>query len=215
MWMDIAILAIFLVSTVLGYIQGFIRTFLHTVGWLLSIILGFAWYPAVADFLKKKTDFYDTMHSNVADRLAAAGSDAAGSAQDAVHYSGIPDILSQAFQAAKDAVADSLAGGITNILFNIVAFLIIIAAIKFIFWLLITLFSKRENGGITGWFDGIFGAVFGGLKGIVIVFVLLALLVPVTELSSSTYFLDSLKDSKLAYTLYDNNWVFVLIKEFL
>lgn len=214
MWMDIAILAIILGSTVLGYIQGFIRTFLHTVGWLLAIVLSFAWYPTVVNFLKEKTDFYDVMQTNVSDQLTAGLGDAAsGGTENALN--GIPDILAQAFQAASGAVADTLAGGLTDILFNIAGFLLVIAAIKFIFWLLTSLFSKKDNDGITGWFDGIFGAVFGGVKGIVIVFILLAILVPITGLSQGTFFLESLEASKVAGSLYDNNVVFIMIKEFL
>lgn len=214
MWMDIAVLVIILGSTVLGYVQGFMRTFLHTVGWLLAIVLSFAWYPAIVDFLKDKTDFYDTMHNSVSAQLTAGVGDAAAGGTETA-LSGIPNILAQAFQAASDAVADSMAGGITDLLFNIVGFLLVIAAIKFIFWLLISLFSKRDNDGITGWFDGIFGAAFGGVKGIVIVFILLAILVPVMELSSGTFFLDSLHASKITESLYDNNIVFVMVKEFL
>ncbi|WP_130862965.1 CvpA family protein [Bacilliculturomica massiliensis] len=214
MWMDIAILVIVLGSTVLGYNQGFMRTFLHTVGWLLAIVLSFAWYPAVVEFLKDKTDFYTTMHTSITEQLAAGAGDAAADSAGTA-FGRIPDILVQAFQAASDAVADSVAGSITDLLFNIVGFLIVIAAIKFIFWLLISLFSKKDNDGITGWFDGIFGAVFGGVKGIVVVFILLAILVPVTELSSGTFFLDSLHESKIAESLYDNNAVFIMVKEFL
>lgn len=214
MWMDIAILVIILGSTVLGYVQGFMRTFLHTVGWLLAIVLSFAWYPSIVDFLKEKTDFYDAMQTTVAEHLTAGAGDAAAEGAGTM-LNGIPDILVQVFHAASEAVADTMAGGITDMLFNLVGFLIVIAAIKFIFWLLISLFSKRDNDGITGWFDGIFGAAFGGVKGIVIVFILLALLVPVTGLSSGTFFLDSLHDSKLAESLYNNNAVFVIINQFM
>lgn len=214
MWMDIAILVIVLGSTVLGYIQGFMRTFLHTVGWLLAIVLSFAWYPTVVDFLKSKTGFYTAMQSNITDQLTLSTEDAAaGSAGNAL--SGIPDILAQAIQTASEAVADSLAGNITDLLFNIVSFLLVIAAIKLIFWMLISLFSKRNNDGLTGWLDGIFGAFFGGAKGIVIVLVLLAILVPVTGLSHGTFFQESLKASKLANTLYNHNAVFMVIEKFL
>ena len=41
MWMDIAIGLIFVLSTASGFRKGFVRTFIHTAGWVLSIIIGF------------------------------------------------------------------------------------------------------------------------------------------------------------------------------
>ena len=50
MWMDIAIAAIILLSAGFGFASGFVKTFLHTVGWILSIVLGFIWYPQLKAF---------------------------------------------------------------------------------------------------------------------------------------------------------------------
>lgn len=213
MWLDIAVLVIVLGSTILGYIQGFMRTFLHTVGWLLAIVLSFAWYPMVVDFLKEKTGFYDAMENSISSNIASSAEGAA--ADSAAGLNGLPDILAQGFQAAADAVADSVAGNLTQVLFNLLGFLVVAAAIKLIFFILMSLFSKRSNDGLTGWFDGIFGAVFGGAKGIVIVFIFLAFLVPITGLSQSPLFLDALGSSKIASALYNNNTILSVVQQYL
>jgi len=46
-WMDVVVALIFVISTAVGFRQGFVHTFIHTAGWLLSIVLAFAWYAKV------------------------------------------------------------------------------------------------------------------------------------------------------------------------
>lgn len=218
MWMDAVILILILVSVVLGYVQGFTRTFLHTAGWLLALVLGFVWYPAVVDVLKDNTDLYDTMYLSAADKLSSVvtsgttlDSLAEGTAGGALLQ--IPAILFQILQSATETVTDALAGNIAELMLKLVALLLIVLAIKLIFWLLTALFSKKENKGLTGWFDGIFGAVLGGLKGIAVVLILLAFLAPAMELSSGDFLSDSLAQSKLTRRLYNDNVVLLLVND--
>lgn len=224
MWMDITILILVLASAVLGYFQGFTRTFLHTVGWVLGLVLGFVWYPAVVDLLKSKTGLYDAIYLSASDKLASAVTEnltidslaegAAGEAGGALTQ--VPAILFQMLRSAAETVTDTLAIDLAELLIKLVALLLIVAVIKLAFWLLIALFSKKDNDGITGWFDGIFGAALGGLKGIAVVLILLALLAPAMELASDPsrgFFRDSLEESKLAQRFYNGNVILLLVSD--
>lgn len=209
MWMDIAIGLILLVSFVLGYVRGFMNTFLHTAGWILALVLSFVWYPTVTAFLKEKTGFYEMMDTNLTERFATQST---GVVSDTLN--GIPEILKEAVNTAANALAESLGSGLANILFNIIGFLLVGIGIKLIFLFLTSLFSKKSNDGLTGWFDGIFGAVFGGIKGFVLVLVLLACLVPIMGLSLSTFLQNTLDASHFAKVLYDSNPIFLILHSF-
>lgn len=200
MWMDIAIAAIILLSAVFGFTSGFVKTFLHTVGWILSIVLGFIWYPQMKTFLIEHTNYYSSMRDSVSGRL----SEAAGSAiSDS--FGSIPDVLQRAFSSATQSLSSSLADAVTNWFFSILTLVIIIAVIKFIFWVLIQLFSKTKNDGFTGMTDGLLGFGFGALKGFFLVLILMALLVPISNFADTAFFTESIESSTIGSFLYNSN----------
>ncbi|MBR0599242.1 CvpA family protein [Sinanaerobacter chloroacetimidivorans] len=214
MWFDVIIAAILILSLIQGYRHGFVHTFIHTVGWVLAVVLGFVWFPYVVDFLKNKTDFYSSIQDKIALRIA----DNAGTATDSA-LNGFPEVIREAVtktvDTAADAISASIAGSLANILFSIIAFLIVAAVIKVIILFITSIFSKRSNGGFIGGIDGFFGIFAGALKGIVIIYLLLALMVPVTNLLGSEWLIDELNASVFGNYLYNNNLVFFTVNKFI
>ncbi|HWQ79165.1 MAG TPA: CvpA family protein [Anaerovoracaceae bacterium] len=211
MWVDAIIVSILVYGVIQGFRRGFVRTFLHAAGWILSVVLGFVWYPHVIGFLKENTGYYDTIRGKIAERIAE---NAAGVTDSAL--TGIPevirDLLDNAINSLTGAIADTLSVSLTNLIFNIIGFLTVVIAIKIIFMFITLLFSKEKRGGVIGGMDGFLGLFAGALKGILIVYILLALMVPVLSLSGSTFLTDQLDGSVLGSYLYDNNLILMAAK---
>ena len=207
MWMDIAIAVIVGLSAVFGFVSGFVKTFLHTVGWILSIVLGYIWYPQLKDFLIENTNYYFSMRDTVSGRLDEAAGKAITES-----FGNIPDVLRRAFLAASETLTDSLADTVTNLFFSIISLVIIVAGIKLIFWILIQLFSKTKNEGFTGFVDGIMGFAFGLLKGVLLVLVLMALMVPISNFADTAFFTDAIAESQVANILYNANPILLFVK---
>lgn len=206
MLLDIAAGAIISLSAAWGYRRGFIHTFLHTAGWLFSMVLSFAWYPMISKALKEKTGLYDTVQQGVAQRLADSSAEVTEQA-----LNGIPSVLKDATDVTASILADSFASGLCDLLFSILSIVIITFGIKFIFFLLVALFSKRTNDGLTGWADGVFGALFGAVKAVFLILVLLALLVLFSDSPSAAFLMDALDQSTVIGTLYDRNPLLLFI----
>lgn len=207
MWMDIAIAVIVGLSAVFGFVSGFVKTFLHTVGWILSIVLGFIWYPQLKDFLIDNTNYYFSMKDAVTGRL-----DAAAGAAITETFENIPDVLVRAFIAASETLSSSLADTITNLFFSLISLVMIVAGIKLIFWILIQLFSKTKNEGFTGFVDGILGFGFGLLKGILLILILMALMVPISNFADTSFFTEAIDQSQVAKILYNANPILLFVK---
>ncbi len=207
MWMDVVVALIFVISTAVGFRQGFVHTFIHTAGWLLSIVLAFAWYAKVENFMRNKTNFYDTVYNKVAERVAEEGSSAGVS-----FTQNMPVILQEFIDSIKNSVADAIAMGVSDFLFKVICFLLLVVAIRLVFMLFSSLFSKKNNEGFLGFIDGVFGLLAGAIKGLLIIFLLLALLVPVIGLSSGDSLAATLGSSRIASILYDNNYLLLLLK---
>ncbi len=211
MWVDGLIVIIVIFAIIQGYRRGFVHTFIHTVGWILAVVLGFIWHPHVIGFLKEKTGFYDAIRERIAERVA----ENAGNTADSV-MTGIPevirDLLDKAIDSATNAIAISLSENLTNLIFNIIGFLAVAAAIKLFLMTLTFLFSKEKNDGFIGGIDGFFGLLAGALKGVILIYILLAFMVPVTSLSGSSFLIDQLDGSVLGSYLYDNNLILRMVK---
>lgn len=210
MWIDIVVAAIFVLSAASGYRKGFIHTFIHTAGWLLSLVLAYAWYPRAAEFLREKTDFYNAIYGKMFERITEEGA----SIVDPLSGN-LPVVLADILESVEKTVTTALAGGLSLLLFNVLSFLLVVVGIRIVFLILLSLLSKKNREGVTGFFDGVLGLLAGSLKGIILIFLLLALLVPVISITGSQALPDALADSRIAGTLYDNNLLFVIINDFI
>jgi len=213
MWIDGIIAIILLVTIVQGFRRGFVQTFVHALGWLLAVVLGFVWYPQMVDFLKNKTAFYTAVHDKISDRITANAETAVETAMK-----GIPDVIRDFLQKAVDTATDALAGtmadSLSNLIFNIIGFLLVAFLIKILLLFITVVFSKEKSFGIIGGVDGFFGLLAGAAKGILMVYILLALMVPIISITGSSLLVNLLGDSHIGSYMYENNLIFTFIRKF-
>lgn len=207
MILDICLGIILLLSVILGYRKGFTEAFLHTIGWILAIVLGFVWTPAVAAFLRGNTGLEESLQAILNERLAAGGG------QEGL-LSGIPEILSDYFSDAMSVIQSNTVDNLTDIIITILALLCIIILIKLIFFLITLLFSKRKRSGIIAFSDGMLGLAFGAVKGLLLICILLAFFLPLANFLQSEALLDQLYSSTYAIRIYNNNPIFLLTQIF-
>ena len=211
MVLDILILAILILAMVFGSRIGFVWSFFHTLSWIASIILAFIFTPWLRGLLISETGLYEALNRALSGRFAsAAGIDSISS--------GLPRILKDTVDSLARQTVDAASASICDLLFTIISFLIIVFVVKFIFFAIIFALSKKHAGGARGVIDGILGMIFGFVKGILLVFVLLAAMIPIISLFDTGLvdvihgWLDS---SYFAGSLYDNNFLALILRDFL
>jgi len=207
--LDICLGIILLLSVIVGYRKGFTEAFLHTIGWILAIVLGFVWTPAVAAFLRSNTPMEESLRTIFNERLAQAGAEG----QEGL-LSGIPEILSDYFSDAVSVIQSNTVENLVGIIMTILALLCIILVIKLIFFLITLLFSKKKRGGIIAFSDGMLGLAFGAVKGMLFICILLAFFLPLANFFQSDVLIDQLYESTYAIRIYDNNPIFLLTQIF-
>jgi len=211
MVLDILIVVIFISSMVFGYRAGFVWTFFHTLGWVASIVLAFIFTPRLSAFLISNTGLYEVIHRALSGRFAD------GVSIERI-FSELPRILKDTADSLTRQAADVASTTVSDLLFTVVSFLIIVFAVKFVIFGIILFFSKKNAGGVRGAVDGILGLIFGFIKGILLVFVLLAVMIPLMSLFDAKFieiiggWLDS---SFFAGSLYDNNFLALILRDFL
>lgn len=208
MLFDFIVLAILVTCMVLGFRRGFIHSFVSTLGWIGSIIGAFAGSRFLAEQLTAGTDIDETIYTKIYDNISGSFETVTNSADT------LPLILNETIDTAAASAAESLALQLAGMTMLILSFLIIFIAVKLICFLIITALSKRHNDGFIGFFDGLLGFVAGSIKGILIVFLFLMLLIPCLNLispESTETVLAGLENSHLAGTLYDANFLVLIL----
>jgi len=197
MVLDVLIAFIVIYAMAFGFRAGFVYTFLHTIGWIVAIVLAFVWSPKAKELIEENTGVYDAIQRAVAEKFA----DAAEAGRFA--------------EALPGMIANSV---ITDFLFTVTAFLAAMFVIKLALYALIRLLSKKYHRGFRGVIDGFLGLLIGFVKGIFVVFILLAVMIPaltVIDSASASVVLGWLDSSNYARTLYDSNIFVLIVRDFL
>ncbi|QHI72122.1 CvpA family protein [Aminipila terrae] len=206
------IIAILVIGTMVqGYRHGLLRSLVRVVGWFIALGAAFFWSPEFNTIVKTNTHLYDSIYGNINQKVSTAIS-------PAELQGSMPTIIHDPLANLINSLAGSISAGLSNLLFTIACFLMVTFAVQAILHILISLLSKEHNRGITGFFDGCIGMIFGFIKGILYVFVLLALMIPVASLADPkvlTFLMENLNNSHFASELYNNNLILLIMKDML
>ena len=205
---DIIILIILVLTMVFGFRRGFVYSFIHTLGLIGSLAAAFLFRKPVQGLISDNTmldeNFYNTIFENVSTSLNSV----LGPADT------LPLILTDKINAAADDTAAVIAQNLTDFALQIISFFAIFIVVKLLCYIIISIFSRKNNDGFTGFFDGLLGLIAGLIKGLLIVFVFLALLAPGMNLmspASAEIFMTALDNSYIAKTLYDANFLMLIL----
>lgn len=206
MGFDIFILVFVLLLGVIGYRNGFVYTFVRMIGWLASVILAFIFCPKLSAFLKENTGFYDFIYSKVTEKMTETG------ITPDIWLHSFPSSITSLLREMSDSFTESLASSVTNIAFTVISFALIVVGIKLTAFVVTALFSKRKRSGLVGAVDGLMGLLSGLIIGIVMIFLLMLLAVPITTLTGNTFLLDCIESSVLAKEIF-NEYILLRLLE--
>jgi len=211
MVLDILIGFIIICSMVFGYRAGFIWTFFHTLGWIVALVLAFIWTPRARDFLFLDTNLYSSVSEALSERLLEVSNIQSITAN-------LPRILRESVDRLASQTMDAAGMLLSDILFTIISFIFVFFAVKLVFFLIVFLFSKKYSDGVSGVLDGLAGLIIGFVKGILLVFAMLTAMIPILSMFNTglvEVVVGWLDSSQLAGTLYDNNFLALILRDFL
>lgn len=214
MVMDIVVGIIFVGAVILSMRKGFALTVINFIRVIASIVLGALFCDDVKAWILEKTGLglwvEEKLQEQMADRLAAAWS-------ETELFEMLPEMLQKETMALTSSLAGEGAASLSGTFLSILSFFLIVLAVGIVCSLLNHIFSKQYNGGFFGFLDWVLGAVMGALSGLFYVFVFLAIIAPVTALfmpGLSETLMESLAESRFAGSLYDNNFLLLIFRDF-
>ncbi|MCT4633374.1 MAG: CvpA family protein [Firmicutes bacterium] len=220
-WIDIFCLLIIGISSLIGLFRGFILSFFGIVSYVIAFFFTREYYSLFAKYLAKM-DFVDGIRSFFQEKLQGLsinGGNLDFSQMDAVpkflgRIAGKSDIFEKAngnLDMAKLQLADSMTDTTVNVISFILLFILSILILTIVVRLLDSVFSLP----ILKEFNKLVGLVFGGIRGVLIVMVIFALVPPIDSVFSSLDIIGTIYSSKVGVYFYEYNLVYMIIDLFI
>lgn len=224
-WVDICIFAILAINSLIGFNQGFIASIFSLVGLLISYFIARLYYPIVAQFMLNNQGIYDKTKGFVDKKLYSMleGKTDVFGITPLLERLNLPkpiiDIISNSptvdsyTSELTNAALNVISEALTRIFIDIISLIIAFIAVRIIFIIIVkfsNIFSKLP---LLKEFNKILGLLFGLIKGIVVVLIILAVFTPFVSISPSGAIAEGVFNSTVGYYLYDNNILLKYLKE--
>ena len=227
-WMiDGVVGLIVLVAVLRGAIKGIGDTIIKILCIVGGVGLGIYYKDKLKAFLLQ-TKLEKTMHSRIFEMIRGGAAADPSSEEGVDSFFGsiispdgtgegvISKSLGGIFSDAADKAADAAAERLTEIAMGVIAFALIILAVSLVaFVLRMIIKSLRETSIVIGFADRVLGMVLGLVRGLMLAWIAVALVIPVTTLISPEQvpaMMQALQLSTAAKVLYDVNPFFYVIK---
>lgn len=210
MAMDIAILAILILTIFMTMRRGFALSVVSFCKGFVSLIVAWIFCDDAADWLMNQTEIGVRTMAKITEGLSCKW-------ESSDIYLALPDLFKEngGNEFSQSLILDGSAK-LAQILLTIVCFVLIVMALRLVLAIIGSAFSHKNNKGFTGKIDWFMGLLLGMILGVLYVFLFLALLVPVAGLIVPEHcqtIMGWLEESMIAGDLYNNNLLLILFRD--
>lgn len=227
-WIDVLIIVILVVSAIKGWQKGLVLSFFNILGYGMAGFLAKKYYQKLALYIMEQPEVFARLKLLVGEQLRKTASqgtimEAPSGEPNIFSILKLPKIMEDLLMKSDQlkqfgiSIMDALYNHIAEILTRVFVELISILLIFFIAKLLLFFIGYILNGivklpvlnGLNRWG----GTAFGLLKGLLIVFIILAMIMPFASLFKYGIWGEGLDQSWLAQYLYDHNPIIGLLNK--
>ena len=222
---DGAVGLIVLIAAVTGAAKGIGDTIIRILGIVGGVVLGVLFSDKLSGFLKQ-TKLSSSLHEHIFLILSGSeeesGTDVFSSGpvtedpSSSIISKSLGNIFGNAVDNAADKAADAAAERLTEIAAGIISFALIVLAIGIVSMIIRHLLKRgREKSVVLGFADRTLGFALGIIRGLLIAWIAVAVLLPVTAWVSpenTMAMADALQQTRAAKVLYDVNPFLLVIR---
>lgn len=203
--MDIIVIGIIIVSTFIGYKRGLINVIFNLCAFLIALIITIFLYTPITNFVIENTEFDEKIENVIIEKGVSneEGNSTEESVVDKYILQSITDTKNEIVQSTSAIIAQKVIGIITAIVLFIVVRIILIFAKALINGIASLPIIKQLNE--------VGGLVYGILMGLIIVYVILAVLYFVISVNNTGTIANAINTSIITKILYSNNLILNII----
>lgn len=209
---DVIVIAILSLSIFMGYRKGLIGVVFDLCAFVVALVITFVLYNPITNLVIENTDFDEKIESVIIENGVTEETERDNDNEEKnILNEYIDKYVSNAVTDAKNDVIESSARVIAE---KVVGICVAIAL--FIVIRIVLIFAKFLADGIASLpiikqFNKLGGTLYGGLRGLVIVFIILAILFFIVSVNNNVTIINAIDSSIITKILYSNNIILNII----
>ena len=202
--MDLIIIAILVLSIILGYKKGLINVVFNIFAFFIALIATIILYRPVANIIINNTEIDDKIKSAIINNTTEEKQSEESSSNTGMQKY-IEDAIKNTADEAKSQVIETVANTVSiravEILTSIILFIVIRAVL-----IVLKVFTQAiANLPLIKQFNELGGVVYGMAKGLIIVYIILTIMYFVVSLNGKGNIAEAINNSYITKILYNNN----------
>ncbi len=203
MFLDIIVVALILLSILLGYKKGLVKTAVSLVALIISLVVTIFLYNPIANFVVNVTNIDETIENEIYKKVLTMMEEEGNHQQE---YLGIT------IKDADNGMLSSAAEGLAVNIVRYAVFIILLIGTRILIRFLKSFASFISGMPILSQFNRIGGSIYGLLRGLLITYIVLILVQFVTKIEPENIAYKQVSDSIVTKMMYENNIINVFFK---
>lgn len=214
---DLLILSVLISCTYWGHRKGLTAVIFKILIFIISIIAAFVLYKPITNFVIEKTQIDEWFNIRIEETLIGheivngelINKDETNMSEAVVKF--INSVAKDTINNAKENVVKAVAQKLSYFMVSTLTLIVIIIAVRVGLGLIKEIAQFIAKLPIINLVDKSGGIVYGFLKGLIIIYVILAIISIMSPLISELKVLNAINNSKLGSVMYNNNLLLNLI----
>lgn len=215
-FLDLMVIALILLSTFLGYKKGLIGVAFKIVSFVIAIIITLILYKPVTNLIIDNTTWDETIESTIYEKLSGTSVEEGKKINKeetdlpgvVVNY--INDGIENTVKQAQDNVAQMVAKNLSESVIQILTMVLLFMITRVLLLFAKVILEAVSELPIVKQFNEVGGTLYGILRGVILLYVILALASFVLPMVNQTVLLGIIEKSILTKFLYNHNLILML-----
>jgi len=212
---DIIIVLLVAFCTYRGYKKGLIGVAYSIIAFFVAILIAWMLVNPVSEFVIAHTDFNDRLQSSIENKLVSQdnkqNSETTTNAKEDTTFN-FGDYIDKFIQNSKNEGAKAVAEKLSVLVIKVVTFIALYILARLVLLLFKSVANLIAKLPIIKQFNKLGGIVFGCLKGLIIVYFVLVILLAIHPMAKDFVIYSGLEKSFIGNVMYNNNFILYLIK---
>ncbi|WZL73125.1 CvpA family protein [Clostridiaceae bacterium 35-E11] len=226
-WMDVLILVILIIHILKGWTKGLILSFFQFTSFIIAGIVAKIYYPVVSTYIAQNTAIFIKIQEIIGNRFKITLNEQAISGgivanRNIFQMLKFPKTIEEFFMKndvmqvystrAMEGVHSYVSDTLTRMFINFMSILLVFFIIKMILSILGYLLHNIASLPVLKQFNCLGGMIFGFIKGIFAIFILLTIITPLMTMMDIGILVEGIEKSVLTKYLYHHNPIMGMIQ---
>ena len=206
---DLVILAIIVLCIIIGYIRGLTGSLIKIVSFILALIIAFILFVPVSTLIINNTQIDENLEESIRNVVLQNDQDEKENMPETItDYIG--QKVNEASDEAKEAVVNSTSRDVALIIVKAGTWIVLFIVARILLILLRFITSLITKLPVIKQFDKLGGIIYGLLEGLIIIYVLLAIISFISPMMNGTL-ANAIDESIIGSMMYNNNLLLKII----